>query len=243
MPTTLRLQVDGAIARVTLDRPTRRNALDDVLLAELEAAVHSLRDRHELRVVVLGAAGPAFCAGVDISELAGIDDAEQRRRVFTPIATRRTRVLIRILEAWRNLAPLTIAAVNGAAAGGGFSLVLACDFRLVADDACCWFPEVELGVPLSPPSTALLMEEIGPGRARDVILRGRRLDATALAGLGIAQDVVPAALLDSAVAARAAELVRLAPQGAQVSKATINALAAGERVMRPELLLPGGRPS
>ncbi|MCA8967038.1 MAG: enoyl-CoA hydratase/isomerase family protein [Planctomycetes bacterium] len=239
MSTTVQLEFDGAVARLTLDRAARRNALDDTLLADLEQAVRELRDRRGLRVVVLTGAGTAFCAGVDITELKGLDDAETRRRVFTPIATRRTRVLIRVLDAWRALAPLTIAAVNGPAAGGGFSLMLACDFRVVAAGVSCWFPEVELGVPLSPPSTALLMQDRGLARARDVVLRGRRLDSAALAELGIAHEVVPADALAARVAALVDELARLAPQGAQVSKATLNALAGGTQVLRPELLLGG----
>ncbi|MGE0486067.1 MAG: enoyl-CoA hydratase/isomerase family protein [Gammaproteobacteria bacterium] len=239
MTATVRLEIDGTVARLTLDRAAQRNALDDALLSDLEQAVHDLRDRADLRVVVLTGAGPAFCAGVDISALKGIVDVEERRRTFTPIATRRTRVLIRILDAWCALAPLTIAAVNGPAAGGGFSLMLACDFRVVAADARCWFPEVELGVPLSPPSTALLMREIGLARARDVVLRGRRLDAATLAEFGIAHEVVPPAALAARVDALAAELAGLAPQGAQVSKATLNALADGAEILRPELLLGG----
>ncbi|MEQ8493153.1 MAG: enoyl-CoA hydratase/isomerase family protein [Gammaproteobacteria bacterium] len=228
----------GTIATLTLNRPHKRNALDDELLAELEAAVHGLADDGDLRVVVLTGAGAAFCAGVDISALAGIRDSEERRRIFTPIAARRTRVLIRVLDALRALAPLTVAAVNGAAAGGGFSLLLACDFRLVVDGARCWFPEVELGVPLSPPSTRLLLEEVGMGRAKDIVIRGRRLDATALTTLGIAHEVVTGADLDMRLASLCEELAALAPAGAQVSKATINALARGTAVLRPELALP-----
>ncbi|MEQ8659941.1 MAG: enoyl-CoA hydratase/isomerase family protein [Gammaproteobacteria bacterium] len=229
---------DDSIATLTLNRPARRNACDDQLLAELEAAVRALSDDGGLRVVVVTGAGPAFCAGVDISALAGIADREERRRVFTPIAARRTRVLVRILEALRALAPLTVAAVNGAAAGGGFSLLLACDFRLVAASARCWFPEVELGVPLSPPSTQLLMEDVGMARAKDIIIRGRRLDSAALAALGIAHEVVADSALGARVSAFTAELAALAPQGAQVSRATINALARGATVLRPELALP-----
>jgi enoyl-CoA hydratase/carnithine racemase len=238
MSDTVHLNRRGAIATLTLNRPHKRNALDDVLLDELEHAVCSLRDDATLRTVIVTGAGPSFCAGVDISELTGIEDAELRRQRFTPIAARRTRVLVRILEDLRALAPLTIAAVDGAAAGGGFSLMLACDFRMLTDRARCWYPEVALGVPLSPPSTRLLLEEVGMARAKDIILRGRRLDAPALAALGIAHEVVAAKALAGHVERLATELASLAPPGAQVSKATINALVRGESVLRPELALP-----
>jgi len=238
MSDTVRLTRHGTIATLTLDRPHKRNAFDDALLDDLESAVCSLRDDATLRVLVVTGAGPSFCAGVDISDLAGIDDAELRRRRFAPIAARRTRILVRALETLRALAPLTVAAVDGAAAGGGFSLMLACDFRVLTERACCWYPEVALGVPLSPPSTRLLLEEVGMARAKDIILRGTRLDATTLAALGIAHEVVPADDLAARVERLATELAALAPPGAQVSKATINALVRGESVLRPELALP-----
>ncbi len=238
MSDTVLLARQGPVATLTLNRPHKRNALDDTLLDELERAVCGLRDDATLRVVIVNGAGPSFCAGVDISELAGIDDAELRRQRFTPIAARRTRILVRVLEALRALAPMTVAAVDGAAAGGGFSLMLACDFRVLSDRARCWYPEVALGVPLSPPSTRLLLEEVGMARAKDIILRGTRLDAPSLAALGIAQAVVPAEALAARADSLAAELAALAPAGAQVSKATINALVRGESVLRPELSLP-----
>lgn len=238
MSETVRLTRHGTIATLTLERPHKRNAFDDTLLDELESAMCSLRDDATLRVVVVTGAGPSFCAGVDISDLAGIDDAELRRRRFAPIAARRTRILVRVLETLRALAPLTVAAVDGAAAGGGFSLMLACDFRVLTERACCWYPEVALGVPLSPPSTRLLLEEVGMARAKDIILRGTRLDAATLAALGIAHEVVPADDLAVRVERLATELAALAPPGAQVSKATINALVRGESVLRPELTLP-----
>jgi 2-(1,2-epoxy-1,2-dihydrophenyl)acetyl-CoA isomerase len=230
------LHVTGGLGRLRLVRAAKRNAIDEAFLQALEQAVNALADDRRVRVVLLEADGPSFCAGFDLGVLDGAADEAERKRVFGAAIRGRLRHMSRILERLYSMEPVTIAAVQGAAAGGGFSLALACDLRIVARDARCWFPEVELGSALSPTSTALLMRLVPAGVARDIILVGRRLDAAAMLALGIANRVSePAALAADALAYAGEVLAR--PAGALLtSKATINAVVAGHAVVRPDLI-------
>lgn len=230
------LHVAGSLGHLRLVRAAKRNAIDDAFLQDLEQTVNALADDRRVQVVLLEADGPSFCAGFDLGVLDGVVGEAERKRVFGPAIRSRLRRMSRILDRLYSMEPVTIAAVQGAAAGGGFSLALACDLRIVARDARCWFPEVELGSALSPASTALLMRLVPAGVARDIILVGRRLDAAALLALGIANRVSePAALAADALAYAGEVLAR--PVGALLtSKATINAMAAGHSVVRPDLI-------
>jgi 2-(1,2-epoxy-1,2-dihydrophenyl)acetyl-CoA isomerase len=230
------LHVTGGLGRLRLVRAAKRNAIDEAFLQALEQAVNALADDRRVRVVLLEADGPSFCAGFDLAVLDGAADEAERKRVFGAAIRGWLRRMSRILDRLYSMEPVTIAAVQGAAAGGGFSLALACDLRIVARDARCWFPEVELGSALSPASTALLMRLVPAGVARDIILVGRRLDAAAMLALGMANRVSePAALAADALAYAGEVLAR--PAGALLtSKATINAVVAGHAVVRPDLI-------
>jgi enoyl-CoA hydratase/carnithine racemase len=230
------LEVQGAIARLCLRRPEKRNAIDEAFLDELESCVRSASADRRIQVLLLEAQGPVFCAGFDLDILAGIDDEQERKRRFAPVIRDRIRRVSHTLECLARMHPVTVAAVQGAAAGGGFSLALACDLRLVTSDALCWYPEVELGSPLSPVSTRLLVRQVPAAVARDIIFTCRRLNAPELLARGLANRVVEPEHL----AAEAGKLVRsLADKPASsllTSKATVNALMDGHAVLRTDLI-------
>ncbi len=215
---------DGRIATVTLNRPDRRNSLSDAMLTELAAAFAELRDDASTRVVVVTGAPPVFSAGAD----AGIRSSmspEERRRVFLARKSQFRRLFERANTLLENLEQATIAMINGHAVGGGFGLTLACDFRWAAAEAELWIPEVDLGVPLGVGSTTRLVRLVGPARAKEVIMEGRRYLAAEAQALGLIHRVAPGAELPKAVREYARRLAAKPFRPLAEVKARINAIA------------------
>ena len=236
VPEHFLLEKDGSIATLTFNRPEKRNPLNEDIALELERLQYQIRDDADIRVVVFTGTGNTFSAGADLSPIRGISDRQERRKIFAPLGKRWTRAIARTLDMFANMEPVVIAAINGYAIGGGWSLALACDFRIAVEDAEFWFPEVDLGVPLSPPSTALLVANVGPNRAKDIILNCRHLKADEALQLGLVNQVVTQAELLPTAYALARSLADKNPTAVMVSKATVNTLARGNPVLRPDLL-------
>jgi enoyl-CoA hydratase/carnithine racemase len=215
---------DGAIATVTLNRPDRRNSLSDPMLTELAAAFVELRDDADTRVVIVTGAPPVFSAGADAG-LKSSMSADERRQAFGQRKSQFRRLFERANTVLEGLEQATIAMINGHAIGGGFGLTLACDFRLASADAALWIPEVDLGVPLGVASTTRFVRLVGPARAKEIIMEGRRYTATECHAMGLVHQVAPADRLRAAVREYAARLAAK-PFGpmAQI-KARINAIA------------------
>jgi enoyl-CoA hydratase len=189
----LLIERDDAIGVVTLNRPTVLNALDDRTLDELERALIDMQRADDIRVlIVTGAGDKAFVAGADLAEFAALGPADAQA-----FARRGQRVFARI----ERLGKPVIAAVNGFALGGGCELAMACTFRVAADHARFGQPEVQLGVMPGFGGTVRLPRLVGVGRALDLLLTGRRVDAAEALQMGLVQRVVPAAtLMDEAKA-------------------------------------------
>ena len=215
---------DGRIATVTLSRPDRRNALSDALLTELAAAFAELRDDAATRVVIVTGAPPVFSAGADAG-LKSSMSPEDRRRAFLSRKSQFRRLFERANTLLESLEQVTIAQINGHAVGGGFGLTLACDFRWAAAEAELWIPEVDLGVPLGVGSTARLVRLVGPARAKEIIMEGRRYTAAEAQALGLVHRVVPGAGLATAVRAYAERLAQKPFRPLAEVKARINAIA------------------
>jgi len=218
------LSRDGLIATVTLNRPDRRNSLSDEMLGELIETFGALRDDAASRVVVVTGAPPIFSAGAHFPARSGMS-AEERRQVFRSTPNQFRRLFERVTTLLENLEQTTIAMINGHAIGGGFGLTLACDFRFASADAELWIPEVDLGVPLGVASTTRFVRLVGPARAKEIIMEGRRYTASEAHAMGLVHRVVPAGQLPAAVHEYAQRLAGkpLAPM-AQI-KARINAIA------------------
>ena len=215
---------EGPVATVTLNRPDRRNSLSDEMLGELIETFTALRDDAATRVVIVTGAPPVFSAGAHYPGRSGMS-AEERRQAFLSTPNQFRRLFERVTTLLENLEQATIAMVNGHAVGGGFGLILACDFRWAATEAELWIPEVDLGVPLGVASTTRFVRLVGPARAKEIIMECRRYPAAEAQAMGLVHRVAPkerlaAAVRDYALALAAKPFAPLA----QV-KARINAIA------------------
>lgn len=231
------LEKEGRIATLTFNRPEKRNPLNEEIILELEGLLHEVRDDKEVRVLIFTGTGNTFSAGADLSHVKGITDKEEQQRIFAPLGKRRARLIGRVINVLVNLEQVTIAAVNGYAAGGGWTLALGCDFRIAVEEAEFWFPEGDLGAPLSPASTALVVAHVGPTVAKEIIIGCRRYKAVELLPLGLLNQVVKKKALLPTARALAENLASKNSNAVMVSKATINALTFGNSVIRPDLLL------
>jgi enoyl-CoA hydratase/carnithine racemase len=198
----VRYQRTGSVARVTIDRPERRNAMSFTVMRELDEAFGLARADDDVRVVVLTGAGErAFCAGAD---LGGIADASASS------AHDARGLLPGLFRSMWTLGKPTIARVRGYALAGGFGLALACDLVVAADDAVFGTPEIDVGLwpfMISVP----LLRAMSPKQALDLMMTGRRVDAQEAAALGFVNRVVPVDQLDAAVDELASVLASKSP--------------------------------
>jgi 2-(1,2-epoxy-1,2-dihydrophenyl)acetyl-CoA isomerase len=181
---------DG-IPIVRLDRPAERNAMLPAMLQTLIEALTQAATQH--KPVILTGAGTAFCVGADLNWLASFVDPAQG---VTELVSVHHRAILTMVD----LSVPVIAAVNGAAAGGGLSLALAADYSLAAETASFTAAYFRLGLTPDGGSTVLLQRAIGAARTRELLLTNLRLDATTAREWGLINDVVPThALMDRAV--------------------------------------------
>jgi enoyl-CoA hydratase/carnithine racemase len=200
---SLRYEVRDRVARITIDREERRNALSWALIGELRRALAVAKADDDVRVVVLtGAGSVAFCAGADLEGMAG-------GAGFAELHDGRGELAALFLDLY-DLGKPTIARVQGFALAGGFGLALACDLLVVADDAVFGTPEIGLG--LWPHMiTVPLLRAMAPKRVLELMLTGRRVDAAEADRLGFVTRVVSPADLDAAVEELAAALAERSP--------------------------------
>jgi enoyl-CoA hydratase/carnithine racemase len=214
------------IVVVTLNRPEKRNPINEEMLSEFEQIVTTLRDDTSSRAVILTGTGNSFCAGADLTLVKGITDAAERERLFAQARNRRARLIGRTFTLFENLEQVSIAAINGYAIGGGWGLALACDFRIAVPGAQFWLPEVDLGVPLSIGSTSRLVSMVGAARAKEIILTCDRYTAEDLCSWGMINRLVAPERLIEAAHDLAKRLVAKNPRAVAGSKLSVNAIAA-----------------
>lgn len=215
---TLRVDVDGRIGRLTLDQSDKLNPLSTAALGEIAAAA-AWFDTTKVSVVIVGGAGRAFSSGFDLREFAGRGSTRDDDATGGASANRAAADLgRRMAEALERMSALTIAAVKGPCVGGGVVLAAACDLRVAADDTEFSIPEVDLGIPLAWGGIPRLVREIGPAMTRELVLTCRSFDADEARSLGFVNRVVPRADLDTAVDELAAELAGKAPSVVRTTK-------------------------
>ncbi len=202
---------EGAVATVTLARPERRNALDPALLDALAETFDGLSRDADVRVVVLGGAGPAFCAGADLGWMAASRELSHEENVED--AAR----MAAAFEAVDACPKAVVARVHGTAFGGGAGLVACADVAIAADGTTFAFSEVRLGlVPAT--ISPYVLRAIGPGATRALFTTGRRFGATEARRLGLVLDVVPEDALDGAVANVVGSLLDAGPDAVTACK-------------------------
>ena len=203
---------DG-IAEITLNRPEAMNSISSAMAAELTRACAELAAAPEVRVVVFGAAGErAFCAGADLKERAGMTDADIMRQ----------RPVIRaVFGALLALPQPAIAAVHGFALGGGCELALSCDLVVADETATFGLPEVTVGLVPGGGGTQLALRRLGPGRAADLVLTGRKVGIDEAMRFGLVDRRVPAGQADRAAQDLAGQIAANSPVAVRAAKRAI----------------------
>ncbi|MFO7280662.1 MAG: enoyl-CoA hydratase-related protein [Thermoanaerobacterales bacterium] len=194
----LGVRLDGAVLRLTLDRPDRRNALTDTMVAGLIDALDAAGRDERVRAVLLTGAGDHFCGGADI--VARNATGGRRPRVGS-IQRRVPSLAHRLIELVCTVQVPIVCAVRGWAAGIGLHLAAAADVTVAAVDARFWEPFAERGFTPDSGATWLLPRLVGPVRARELLLLGRPLDGAEAAEWGLIHRAVPAHRLDDEAAA------------------------------------------
>jgi len=212
------LVIDHAVARLTLERPEALNALNRSVAKDLEHILKHLERSGEVRVVIVSGRGRAFCAGNDIAEMPTLEPAEARA------LSRRWQ---QIMDRFGRLPQVTIAAVRGYALGGGCMLAAAQDLRIAEASARFGLPEVTLGFNPSY-GIARLLDIMGGGPARDLLLTGRAVDALEAQRMGLVSRVVPDATLEAAADEWAADIARHPRGGLAATKAIVADIRAGK---------------
>lgn len=186
---TIKVEVDGAIGRLTLNRPDSLNALSSKMMHELTEAAHWFDEQPDVRVVIISGAGRAFCAGADLKDAgrkAATSDPETSwmdRRAAAQSGSR-------MIEAVEKMRALTIASVHGYVVGGGLLLMVAADLRVAAENTIFSIPEVELGIPLAWGGIPRLVREIGPAMTKELVITCRRFSPQEAKAMGMINRVV-----------------------------------------------------
>lgn len=214
----VRAERDGAVLRLTFNRPEKLNALNDGVRAALHDAVRGAREDTAVRVVVLRGAGRAFSAGADLTE--GGPAAEETW------AERRHRVggWQRLLDDLEALPAVTVAVLHGHCIGGAALLAAACDLRIADATLQLRIPELHIGIPLTWGGVPRLAREIGLPLTRDLVMTGRVLDAREAHAAGFVQRLAAKGQLDGASEALADELLAMPEAALAITKAMTAAL-------------------
>ncbi|MCP4577932.1 MAG: crotonase [Deltaproteobacteria bacterium] len=206
---TILLEKKAGIGYLTLNRPEVRNAFNQEMIDELKDALRIVDKDPEIRVLIITGAGKAFQAGADIAELS----------VMTPMKILRwNEGIVRINAALEKLRQPVIAAINGAAMGGGLELAVSCTLRVIAESAKMALPEVKLGIIPGTGGTQRLPRLIGKGRAAELLLTGDVIEAQNAYQMGLVNRVAPDGEVLATAEALARKIMANAPIAVEMAK-------------------------
>jgi enoyl-CoA hydratase/carnithine racemase len=208
----------GAVRHLVMSRADKRNALNEELIRGLGEAFEEAAADESVRVVVLKGDGPMFSAGMDLGSLRALSE--------NPESIHETREPI--LRAWNLLEEMpkaTIAQIHGGAIGGAMELALACDMRVMAEDAVTGLVETRIGLIPDVGGSSRLPSIVGLGIAKEMIMTGKLIDGREAHRIGFANRIAPAEELDAATEQLANELLACAPQAVALAKRVIDAAA------------------
>jgi enoyl-CoA hydratase/carnithine racemase len=221
---TIKVETEGPLGRLTLNRPERLNAVGATMLLELAEAARWFDSHRELRVVIVSGEGRAFCAGADLRDSPA---ASANPRTGSSWLHRREagQYGLRAADALEQMHAVTIAQVHGYAVGGGVVLAAVCDLRVAAEDASFFIPEIDLGIPLAWGGIPRLVREIGPALTKELVMTCRRFTPQEAKAIGFLNRVVPAARLREEVEELARELIAKPSVPVAITKEHVNAVA------------------
>jgi len=208
----------GAVRHIVLSRAEKRNALNEELVKDLREAFEETAQDDTVRVVVLRGDGPMFSAGLDLGALKNLSDHPER--VHEGRAP--------LLETWNLLEQMpqaTIAQIHGGAIGGAMELALACDLRVMAEDAVAGLVESRIGLIPDVGGSSRLPSVVGSGIAKELIMTGKLFDGREAYRIGFANRTAPAAELDAATEQLADELLACAPRAVALAKQLVDGAA------------------
>jgi len=208
----------GAVRHVVMNRPEKRNAMNDELILGLAEALHSAAHDPAVLCVVLRGEGSMFSSGMDFNSLGALAGEPRRLREF------RTRVL----AAWNmceEMTKPTIAQIHGGCIGGAMELALACDLRTMAADAVIGLVETRVGLIPDVGGSSRLPSVVGLGRAKEMIMASKIIDGTEAERIGLVNRVAPAEELDATTEKLVGELLACAPVAVGLAKRVLDAAA------------------
>jgi enoyl-CoA hydratase/carnithine racemase len=208
----------GAVRHIVLARPEKRNALSGELVRELGAAIRGAADDDAVRVVVIRGEGAMFSSGMDLADLNRLAEEPESVRAYR-------REILAIWNLLEEMPKPTLAQIHGACLGGAMELALACDMRLMAEDAVTGLLEARVGLVPDLGGSSRLPAVIGVGRAKELIMTGRVIDGAEAHRIGFANRVAAPDELDAATQALCDELLACAPLAIGLAKRIIDASA------------------
>jgi enoyl-CoA hydratase/carnithine racemase len=207
----------GRVRHLILNRPEKRNAFNRELVEALRAAAQDAAGATDVHCVVLRGNGPSFSAGIDLFQLGGLADTNQLR----PFRT----AALDMANAFEEMAKPVIAQIHGPCLGLGAEVALACDLRVMAEEATFGLPETRLGLIPDVGGSTRLPAVVGLGNAKELIMTGRTIGAGECLRIGAANRVVPAAELDATTQSLVEELLAASPIAVGLSKRVLDGVA------------------
>jgi enoyl-CoA hydratase/carnithine racemase len=217
---TLKYELAGGIATVTIDRPEKNNAISMEMRADFRALADELYGDEAVRVAVFTGTGKTFCVGADVSTF--------ETDWNTPVFRANTRLLTSFFNDLEGLEKPLIAAINGTCVGGGLELALACDLRITARSARFGLPENNLGLIPGIGGCSRLVKLVGFGRAKELVLTGEIITAEQALACGLVNRVVEDTELMTETRALAARLAAKAPQALGLAKRVIQSCVSAD---------------
>ena len=219
----LKIKRANHIAMVIFNRPEKLNTLSIDFMSEIIIAVREFNNDEQTRVVIFTGAGENFSCGVDLTDPELMDGISSGTRLMKNRFLKQGPKMIREIY---EMSQITIAAVNGVAIGGGACIAAACDFRIGADDCKIGYPEINLGMNLSWKALPMCVNLIGPVRAKQMVILGKKEEASTLLDWRFLDKTVPSKDLLSAADKMAQEYAAKAPLAAQMIKQSVNAISS-----------------
>tara|TARA_X000001036_G_scaffold129506_1_gene122477 strand:- start:1464 stop:2189 length:726 start_codon:yes stop_codon:yes gene_type:complete len=176
--------LESDILSVTIKNHNKRNALSDGIKLELENIALELRDKTEIKAVILSGEKGNFCSGNDIKEKNAFGDG-----LDLEAARQKNRLGLRMCDAWTNIPQITVASIEGACIGGGVSLALACDFRFCGPESYFYVPEIELGFTYAWGTIPKLVSLVGPSKAKLMTIACKKINAKSLIDWGLCEKI------------------------------------------------------